>query len=160
MNSRSQLEAAAWIAVVRAYQQCTKRYADMLEKLGLTIPQFDVLSAIVRLGEDAMPKAIAEELIVTRGNVSGVLRRLQSSGLIRTRDNETDGRSFVCELTAAGQHRLAGARSAAARFIEQQLAPFDDETLITTKATMQCMAAHLATIDNDEILAAQTGRRP
>ncbi len=160
MQSRSQLEAAAWFAVVRAYQQCTKRYADMLEKLGLTIPQFDALSAISRLGEGATPKAIAEELIVTRGNVSGVLRRLQSSGLLRTRDNETDGRSFVCELTAAGERRLARARSAAAHFIEQQLAPFDDQTLVTTEATMRCMAVHLGTIDTDAILAARTRRRP
>lgn len=159
MSQRKQLEATAWLAVVRAYQQCTKRYAEMLERLELTIPQFDVLSAIAKLGEEATPKAIADELIVTRGNVSGVLRRLQSSGLIRTRDNESDGRSFVCELTAAGQRRLARARSAAASFIEQQLAPFDEETLLDTKATMERMAAHLSTISVDAVLAATTGHR-
>lgn len=153
MIERRRLEASAWLAVVRAYQKCTRRYAALLEAFDLTIPQFDALSAIAKLGDAATPKAIAEELIVTRGNVSGVLRRLVDSGLIDTRDNETDGRSFLCELTAAGRRRLADARVAAASFIEHQLEPFDDATLVATEAVMQRMESHLDTLDPDAISA-------
>ena len=74
-SERQQLEASSWFAVVRAYQECNRRYAQMLEHFDLTIPQFDVLTAIRRLPA-ATPKQIADELVVTRGNISGLLQRL------------------------------------------------------------------------------------
>lgn len=150
---RSKLEARSWLAVVRAYQECNRRYAQLLSSFGLTIPQFDALNAMERLGADATPKAIAEELVVTRGNVTGVLHRLEEAGLIRTRANETDGRSFLCVLTRKGCRRLDCARQAAALFIREQLAPFDDADLKRIDMQMTTMHAHLQTIDPDAVAA-------
>jgi DNA-binding MarR family transcriptional regulator len=151
--SRRKLEATSWLAVIRAYQECQRRYSQLMAGFGLTIPQFDALNAIARLGIDATPKAIAAELVVTRGNVTGVLHRLEEARLIRTRANATDGRSFVCVLTRAGSRRLDRARRAAALFIREQLAPFDDADLTRTETQMATMRAHLMTIDPDEIAA-------
>lgn len=142
------------MAVVRAYQECNRRYAQLLQGFELTIPQFDALTAISRLGDDATPRAIASELVVTRGNVTGVLQRLEDSGLIRTKANARDGRSFICELTRPGNKRLDGARRAAAAFIREQLAPFDDRALARTETQMREMHAHLQTIDPESIVAA------
>lgn len=148
---RKKLQASSWFAVVRAYQECTRRYAQLLKGFDLTIPQFDVLSAIHQLADQATPKAIADELVVTRGNITGVLHRLQDRALIRTRHNEQDGRSFVCELTSDGLGLLRRARGAAALFIDAQLAPFDDATLRETEEQMNRMRSHLLTIDPDAI---------
>ncbi len=151
--SRQKLESSSWLAVVRAYQECNRRYTQLLAGFDLTIPQFDALNAIVRLGTDATPKAIAAELVVTRGNVTGVLHRLEEAGLIGTRANETDGRSFLCVLTRSGSRRLDRARRAAALFIREQLTPFSDADLRRTEAQMATMHAHLKTIDPDALAA-------
>lgn len=151
--SRRKLETTSWLAVVRAYQECQRRYTQLMAGFGLTIPQFDALNAIARLGADATPKAIAAELVVSRGNVTGVLHRLEDGGLIRTRANAMDGRSFVCVLTRAGSRGLDRARRAAALFIREQLAPFDDADLERTETQMATMRAHLMTIDPDVIAA-------
>lgn len=150
---RKKLQASSWFAVVRAYQECTRRYGQLLKGFDLTIPQFDVLSAIHRLADQATPKAIADELVVTRGNITGVLHRLQDRALIQTRHNEHDGRSFVCELTPDGRELLRQARGAAALFIDAQLAPFDDQALQETETQMNRMRSHLQTVDPDAILA-------
>ncbi len=150
---RAKLQTTSWMAVVRAYQECTRRYAQLLHGFGLTIPQFDVLNAVTQLGDGATPKAIADRLVVTRGNITGVLHRLQDHGLLRTRTHEHDGRSFVCELTDAGNARLSQAHKAAAAFIAEQLAPFDDDALRFTEDNMNRMRAHLKTIDPDAIVA-------
>jgi len=151
--SRQKLEAASWFAVVRAYQECTRRYARLLQGFDLTIPQFDVLNAILRLSE-ATPKNIASELVVTRGNITGVLQRLQERGLVTTRANEGDARSFLCELTGSGHRLLHTARQAAAVFIRQQLSPFDDQALERTQRLMDTMRGHLETVEPDAIAAA------
>ncbi len=150
---RSRLQMNSWMAVVRTYQECTRRYAQLLNGFDLTIPQFDVLNAVIQLGDAATPKAIADQLVVTRGNITGVLHRLQDHGLLVTRTHEYDGRSFVCALTHAGHARLNQARRAAAAFIAEQLAPFDDDALKTTENHMNRMRAHLLTIDPDAIVA-------
>ena len=150
-RSRRRLEASSWLAVVRAYQECNRRYTQLMKSFDLTIPQFDVLSAVRALGDGATPKAIAAELVVTRGNITGVLHRLEDSGLLATRLNERDGRSFICELTPAGRKLLERARRGAQLFIEAQLAPFDDATLRRTEDHMRRMRAHLESVDPDAV---------
>ena len=155
-DSRRKLEATSWLAVVRAYQECNRRYTQLLAAFELTIPQYDALNAIARLGEEATPKAIADELVVTRGNVTGVLHRLEEAGMVGTRANEADGRSFFCVLTRAGSRRLNRARDAAALFISEQLAPFTDIDLRRTEKQMATMQVQLKTIDPDAIAAEAT----
>ncbi len=150
---RSKLETASWLAVVQAYQACNRRYTQLLRGFDLTVPQFDVLNAVLALGEEATPKAIANELTVTRGNVSGVLQRLTDHGLLETRLHATDGRSFVCRLTERGRRLMKTARAAAALFIKEQLSPFDDATLRDAQVMMQQMRRHLETVDPERILA-------
>jgi DNA-binding MarR family transcriptional regulator len=154
---RIRWQALSWFAVVRTYQECNRRYAALLRHFGLTVTQFDVLNAILRLEGNATPHAIAEELVVTRGNITGVLQRLQEHDWIATRRHQADGRSFVCSLTASGLSRLQGARRAAALFIDRQLEPFSDGELQETRRQMDRMREHLLTIDPD-LIAAQVGR--
>ena len=100
---------------------------------------------------EATPKNIADALVVTRGNVTGLLQRLKARGLMRTREHEADGRSFVCELTAAAIGLLAAADEAARTFISEQLAPFDEASLRDVGDMMRRMADHLATLEPDAI---------
>ena len=146
-QDRQALEASSWLAVVRAYPECTRRYAQMLDHFELTIPQFDVLSAIHRHDPVATPQLIAQDLLVTRGNISGLLQRLKERELITTRRHETDGRSFYCELTGAGRRLLGQARAAGAKFIAYQLGEFNTGELEATRDTMTRMLAHLETLD-------------
>ena len=152
-ENRSRLQASSWFAVVRAYQECNRRYSQVLAAFDLTVPQFDVMMAILALDRGATPKAIAERLVVTRGNITGVLHRLQARALIATERHDQDRRSFVCRLTEEGRALLAVARHAASLFIERQLAPFDAAELRATERTMIQMRAHLQTIDPEEIVA-------
>ena len=141
------LQSSCWIAVVETYQECNRRYAAMLREFDLTVPQFDVLNAINSLGEDALPKRIAERMLVTRGNVSGLLTRLQERELILTRHTLADGRSFICELTSEGRHLYAEAKRGATRFIEEQLSPFSQGEMQNIEKSMHTMRAHLQTLD-------------
>ena len=78
----SPLRARSWIAVVQAYQACQRQYARLLADFELTIAQFDLL-CVVHDGEGAAtPALVAERLMVTRGNVSPLLRRVVERGWV------------------------------------------------------------------------------
>lgn len=146
--------AQAWFAVVRAYQACERRFGQLLEGLGLTIPQFDALCAVEDLGAEATPARIARRLLVTKGNITPLLRRLQERRWVVADAHPSDRRSLCCRLTSAGRTRIARARRAADAFIAAQLAPFDDATLAVTAQHMERMRGHLDRLDPTVILAA------
>lgn len=145
--SADALASSTWLAVVRAYQTCNRRYEELLALHGLSAAQFDTLDAVHRLGVDALPKRIAETLLVTRGNVTGLLRRLEKAGLLRLQAHESDGRSRVARLTEVGRRLHREALRSTRAFVRAQLAPFSREDLDQTHATMNTMHFHLLALD-------------
>lgn len=153
---RENLESSSWCAVVRSYLECSRRYGRMLAHFGLTTTQFDVLMAIDSLGEGAVPKAIAERLVVTRANITGVLKRLQQQKLVSTYIHQRDNRSFVCALTMQGREVREHAHAASSRFIRAQLAPFNNEELGGVDTLMRRMHTHVQTLDPEALAMADT----
>lgn len=136
-----------------AYQTCERQYARLLAAFDLSIAQFDVLNVIDELGDQAAPAQIAQKLVVTKGNISGLLKRLADPGWIAFSRHEHDGRSFVCRLKPKAVAVLAQARQASAQFITLQLSPFSDAELAVVAQQMDVMRAHLERIDPELITA-------
>lgn len=144
--------ARCWIAVVQAYQACQRQYARLLADFDLTIAQFDLLTVVHDAGGEATPAAVAERLMVTRGNVSPLLRRVVERGWVQERPHPGDRRSLLLSLTVAGARLLKRARAASACFIAEQLSPFDDAEVARTDRQMRAMRAHLEAMDVDAVL--------
>lgn len=142
-----------WFAVVRAYLACERKFARLLSHFALTIPQFDALATLERRGGEATPAQLAESLMVTRGNVTGLIRRMEERRLITVEPHPADGRSVRCVVTPGARVRLTRARLAAAAFITDQMAPLDAAALADTERRMNQMCAHLDTLDPDAIAA-------
>lgn len=151
--ARAHLQARSWFTVVNAYQTCERQYSKLLAGFGLSIAQFEVLNAIDELGERATPAQIAQRLLVTKGNITGLLKRLSEQQLVEVSPNPEDGRSQRCRLASGVTERLAMARRAGAAFIAEQLAPFTDEQLQQTEAQMKRMHEQLRSMDIDRLLA-------
>ena len=154
-DNRSKLESSTWFAVVQAYLTCAQQYGRMLRQFDITVAQFDALSALQSLGDEASPSAIAERLLVSRANVSGLLKRLREQSRIAMRAHEADARAQVCRLTPEGTRLLAVAQAGANRFIEAQLKPFASGDLQQLRSLMQQMKVHLQTLDPDALAGAQ-----
>ena len=81
---------------------------EVLADHGVTLPQFDVLATLWH-GEGITQQELAERLLVTKGNVVGLIDRLCGAGLIERRDDPADRRANRLHLTKAGRKRLAAA---------------------------------------------------
>lgn len=148
----------AWLAVVSAYQTCADRYDQLLREFGFSTAQFEVLNVIHELGGTAQPKDVAARLLVTKGNITGLIRRLGVAGWVQVLPHPSDGRSLQYRLTPRAERAVASARGAAARFIDEQASPFSARELATIETLMRRMEGHLRGMDVPAIARAATPR--
>ena len=73
------------------------------QNFAVTLPQFDVLSELERAGEPMTMSQLSKELMVSNGNVTGVIDRLGKTGFARRVRSEHDRRVQFIELTTKGR---------------------------------------------------------
>ena len=104
-ESQEELKLRTWVQLARTFYLIQRRVASVLSGHGLTLPQFDVL-ATLRFGEGVTQQALAERLLVTKGNVCGVVDRLEDAGWVERRPDPNDGRANRLHLTASGRRKI------------------------------------------------------
>lgn len=87
--------------MIRLHQALYSEVATRLRVVGLSVPQFDVLSTLTER-EGMSQRELAERLYVTKGNVSGLIDRLVEAKLVERRSIPEDRRSHALYLTAEG----------------------------------------------------------
>jgi DNA-binding MarR family transcriptional regulator len=96
------LENQLCFALYSASLAMTKTYKPLLDKIGLTYPQYLVMLVLWQ-EEDLLVKSIGEKLFLDSGTLTPLLKRLEASGLIlRTRDLQ-DERQVRITLTKEGR---------------------------------------------------------
>jgi DNA-binding MarR family transcriptional regulator len=120
-----------WLRFLRLDQRLRLMMGRRLREIGLSIPQFDVLSALdQRAG--ITQRELAQKLFVTKGNVSGLIDRLVEAKLVERRSVALDRRSHSLFLTREGKRVAAAGFAVQTTFVEAtlgQLPPHDLETL-------------------------------
>ncbi len=87
----------------------------------VTLPQFDVLSELERAGEPLTMSQLSRELMVSNGNVTGVIDRLEKNGLVTRNRAEHDRRIQYIELTSQGRKDFDKMARHHARWLEDLL---------------------------------------
>jgi len=93
--------------IIRAIDLHSRR---LVESHGLTGPQLVTLQAIERAGGIA-PSALAREVHLSQGTMTGILQRLERGGFVTRSRNTSDRRSVIVELSEEGRSLLATAPS-------------------------------------------------
>jgi DNA-binding MarR family transcriptional regulator len=91
-----------WFRFLRLHNRVSLAMTARLKAIGLSIPQFDLLSTLSER-EGITQSELAERLYVTKGNVSGLVDRLVEAGLVERRAIATDRRSYSLYLTPDGR---------------------------------------------------------
>lgn len=87
---------------VRLHRRVFAAIAGELKRIGLSIPQFDLVSTLTER-EGLTQQELAQRLYVTKGNVSGLVDRLVEAGLVERRAILGDRRSHALHLTESGR---------------------------------------------------------
>lgn len=119
-DTQSSSTARVWFRMLRLHQSLYGEIAGRLRVLGLSVPQFDVLSTLTER-EGMSQRELAERLYVTKGNVSGLIDRLVEAGLVERHSIPEDRRSHALHLTDEGKRLAALGMTAQERFIGETL---------------------------------------
>ncbi|MGL4441121.1 MAG: MarR family winged helix-turn-helix transcriptional regulator [Bosea sp. (in: a-proteobacteria)] len=95
-------EMRVWFRFLRLHQRITLAMSARLKAIGLSVPQFDLLSTLGER-EGITQSELADRLYVTKGNVSGLVDRLVEAGMVERRAIANDRRSYALHLTGHGR---------------------------------------------------------
>jgi len=118
-----------WFRLLRLESRISTALGSRLRALGLTAPQCDVLTTLTER-EGVSQQELAERLYVTKGNISGLIDRLVSGGLVKRRTIAGDRRSHAIYLTPAGARRAQEAIAMQREFVAQTFGQLPPEKLI------------------------------
>ena len=91
---------------------CTVRVEDAIRSrlrttFGITLPRFDLMAQLERQPEGLRMGELSKRMMVTGGNVTGIVAQLEAEGLVARVPDPQDGRAFTVKLTAQGRRSFA-----------------------------------------------------
>jgi DNA-binding MarR family transcriptional regulator len=103
------------------------------EAFDTTLPRFDLLAQLERASQGMTLGELSKRMMVSNGNITGLVERLVESGHIDRFPLPSDRRVQVVVLTALGREefaRMAAAHEAWIAELMQQMAPADVDRLL------------------------------
>lgn len=102
------LDSQLCFAVYQAAHAFTRAYKPLLERLGLTYPQYLAMLALWERDGQAV-KDLGQRLGLDSGTLSPLLKRLEQAGLVLRQRDRDDERQVIVSLTAEGLSLKASA---------------------------------------------------
>lgn len=96
-----QVAVSAWLRLLKVQALLEK---EVRRELGadFTLPQFDVLNQLARRPDGMTFVDLSRQLLVTAGNLTGIVDRLERDRLVRRRPHPADRRAVRLTLTPRG----------------------------------------------------------
>ena len=105
---------------------------NLRTEFGATLPRFDVMAALHRFPEGMILSELSRYLMVSNGNVTGIVNRLVTDGLVERTRRDGDRRTSVVRLSDRGVRNFEAMASAHESWVSEilsGLAPGEAERL-------------------------------
>jgi MarR family 2-MHQ and catechol resistance regulon transcriptional repressor len=143
-----------WLALARSYHTMSRIVGGLLTDHGVTIPQFSVLEALYHLGPLSLGE-LADKLLVTGGNITYVMDRLEAEGFVERRRNPDDRRVVTAELTPAGTELVASTFPHYAEFVLARVEHLEPGERCELRRLLKKLGKGLLAEEDDEDHAAR-----
>src|SRR3974390_1311728 len=113
------------------------------ERFDVTLPRFDLMAQLDKAPDGLPPSGVSTRVMVSNGNVTGLVERLVESGHLDRRTSDTDRRVQVIRLTKAGRaevRRMAAEHETWIADIFSDLSPKDVRELMRLLAKTKASA--------------------
>ena len=134
MRPASKQRLRLWLRLLRSSRAIEARLRERLRtKFAITLPQFDVMAALARNESGITMTELSRQLMVSNGNVTGIIDRLTAERLVLRQAPASDRRSYIVRLTPKGASQFLAIAKAHESWIDELLVEIDAveaETLI------------------------------
>ena len=109
MTDLSKRRLKMWIRMLGVTRASESHLREFLRvKHDTTLPRFDVMAALYRRRDGVTMSELSRMLLVSNGNATAVVDRLEKDGLVRRTQSEADRRTVFVALTPAGLASFEG----------------------------------------------------
>jgi DNA-binding MarR family transcriptional regulator len=124
----AKLKLRLWVRLLRTARPIEVELRRRLAaEFGVTLPKFDVMAALARNEAGMTMTEVSRFLMVSNGNVTGLIDRLVADGLVVRVADKHDRRATLVRLTPKGLRLFASMAEAHAGWVEEILAGFGRE---------------------------------
>ena len=103
-RAASKTRLRLWLRILKTSRLIETEVREKLrEEFDSTLPRFDVMAALYRVEAGLRMSDLSSVLRVSNGNVTGIVDRLVSDGLIVRVPVDNDRRAMIVRLTNAGR---------------------------------------------------------
>jgi DNA-binding MarR family transcriptional regulator len=130
-----------WIRMLGVTRASESHLREFLRvKHDTTLPRFDVLAALYRRRDGVTMSELSRMLLVSNGNATAVVDRLEGDGLVRRTPSETDRRTVFVALTPEGLAQFEGLATDHEREVDRLFAGLSESDLDALTEILKRMA--------------------
>ena len=112
-----------WIRLLRASRIIEAELRERLKaEYDTTLPRFDVMAALYRTPDGMMMSDLSRYLLVSNGNVTGIVDRLVAEGFVQRGRRNGDRRTSIVSLTKEGRELFEAMAAAHEHWVGELLA--------------------------------------
>lgn len=101
-DGKTQAELGIWIRMLKLHNLVFRQARQGLLSY-CTMAQFDVLAQLTRSNNGSTPAELSRHLLVTAGNITGLVDRMEKAGLVSRTPDAKDRRTIRLHLTDKGK---------------------------------------------------------
>lgn len=148
-SPHSKASLRLWLRLLSCSMIIERRIRTRLEEeFESTLPRFDVLAALEREPDGLTMSQLSASLLVSNGNVTGIVSRLiEETLVIRTLESD-DRRIATVRLTRKGREAFQRMARAHEKWVDKMFASLDDGQMTQL---MQLLAAVRHSIDENPV---------
>ena len=140
----------AWWHLARAGCRLISHLTPFVERFGVTGPQFGVIRTLGEAGPDGLPLGqLSERLLVSCGNITGIVDRLEDAGYLYRERSDEDRRVVIARLTPPGEALYDEAIPVLVRAVEEAMSALDPREQVELARLTRKLELAIADSDGD-----------
>lgn len=133
----SKLRLRFWLQMLKATKHVENEIRDRLRReFDVTLPQFDVMAILHKSESGLKMSALSQQLMVSNGNVTGIVDRLAMDNLVERVAIKGDRRAILVRLTLVGTKKFHAMASVHEGWVAELLADVTDSELDVAMSTL------------------------
>ena len=123
-------ETRLWLRMLSTTKLITTEIRRRLRtEFSATLPQFDLMAQLYREADGLRLGELSKRTMVTNGNVTGLVERLEADGYVQRVTPQGDRRVTVAKLTEAGATLFAAMAAAHEGWLQDMMADIDSHAV-------------------------------
>lgn len=143
------LDLRVWLRLLSCSTVIEKRIRRrFISEFDTTLPRFDVMATLARHPEGISMGDLSRALLVSNGNVTALIRQLETDGFATSQAAPGDRRSLMVALTDRGKQHFAELADAHRQWISRMFAGMSEDDLGALYALLATLKRSIAADDS------------